>query len=365
LTVAQGKNKVFNLLYGEITHATSQVDEWDNTIGNGSEYYYDVTETSSYMTTDGFPFTANADDSRDPYRFTYSSKDDNEWDNVNPYYITASEEGIEVKYGTVAYDDDLEDIALINLDYDADDNEIHYTDSSWQAYVDALGECIELAQTRDTATNKTVSAAYDARSHLVIAENNLEIVDEGGEVEPEDPPVVSEDITISGKVVLASQADGNTNEGKGFANAKFVVDGNNLTENGQVVTTAADGTFSITVPKGTTSIIVTNWTYVDGTRTSGSGTTIDRTITIGGQNDVTGAVIPIIICDWNGDGFVQANDLTSFKKYKTALDKNEISYNPNYDTNGDGFIQSNDKTYYKRFKDKGITSASYTAITLS
>lgn len=135
---------------------------------------------------------------------------------------------------------------------------------------------------------------------------------------------VSNDITVSGTVMIATDTTGT-------AYTKGIV-GINVLANGEVVgTTNSDGTFSVTVPAGTTELVF-----------AGS-TTVDRTVTLSGDADVTDAIIPIVICDYNHDTDINAADKSTF------LSSFSGSYNVYCDLNADGDVNAADKSYFLGF----------------
>ncbi|MGN0527516.1 MAG: dockerin type I domain-containing protein [Eubacterium sp.] len=168
------------------------------------------------------------------------------------------------------------------------EGETVYTAESWTNYVNALGAAIEVAQKGNAdASNDDakVTNCYSAKTDLQIAENNL--TEDTG----------SDNITVSGTVMIATDPTG-TEYTSGLVGINIT------TEDGTVVaTTAADGTFTAEVPVGTTTLILTG------------DTTIDRTVTLTGTADVTGAVIPIVMCDYNKDGSVNGTDAAAFSGY--------------------------------------------------
>ena len=101
-------------------------------------------------------------------------------------------------------------------------------------------------------------------------------------------------ISVSGKIVIANSvtADGGT----------YGLGGIDIAVDGEVVgTSAADGTFTVSVPKGTTSFTVQR-----------SNAIYARTVTLNGDADVTSAVIPVIMGDYNGDKAINAADIMLF-----------------------------------------------------
>ncbi len=333
---------VFDLLYEEITHATSSTDEWDVLDGD--------------FENDKDAFTYNKE-SNIPHQFPYTTKDEGEWDGVYDYTVGGNE-GDPVKFGNLVADPDTGDVYLSNLAYNEETGEYDtpiYTEASWDAYIDALGECLELAQARDGTPSKNVHNAYQARSHLVICENNLELVED--EEEPDVPPVGGDDITVSGKVTIATSADGNTGT-SGIGGVYIYVAG----EDEAAGVTAADGTFSVTVPQGTTSLVLSNYAFSNGAHT-GTGSTIDRTVTLAGTADVAYAGnIPIIVCDYNQNGTVNGADYQVWSDLLNAR-STDANYNAFYDVNANGAINGADYQVWSTYL--GLTASfTYPALAL-
>lgn len=139
----------------------------------------------------------------------------------------------------------------------------------------------------------------------------------------------SSDITVSGTVMIATDL-------AGASYTKGIV-GINILANGEVVgTTNSDGTFTVTVPVGTTELVF-----------AGS-TTVDRTVTLSGDADVTGAIVPVVICDYNHDGDINAADKSTF------LSSFSGSYNVYCDLNGDTDVNAADKSYFLGFFGKTV-----------
>lgn len=326
---------VFALLYEEITHATSSTDEYDvlddEFTNDKDSFYYEDIGGGAY------------------HQYPYTTKDEGEWDGVKSYRVTGEEEEMPVKFGAMLTDEDTAEITLTNARYDEDAGEYvkAYTDDSWTAYVDALGECLEIAALRDGDTGKTVHNAYQARCHLVIAENNLEIYDE-------DEESGSDTITVSGTVVIATSLDGEEGT-KGIGGISIYVTGTDTA----VGTTAADGTFSVEVPAGTTSLTLSTWQFSDGAHVSSpKGNTIDRIVTLSGDADVACATaIPIIICDYTGDGIINGLDYKVYSNGNGSVLGDE-EYNVFYDLNASNNINGLDYKIMSNFI--GEVNKSYT-----
>ena len=144
------------------------------------------------------------------------------------------------------------------------------------------------------------------------------------------PEINNGKIIIQGRILVADSADGN-------ARNKFIISGVNIVDiNGNILaTTADDGTFTAEVDKGTTSIKITGQS------------TIDRTVYLTGNSDISNVEIPIVICDYNRTGSVDATDLGLFKK-KLGI------YDVNYDLNNSKNVDSTDLGIFLRFINKNI-----------
>ena len=130
-------------------------------------------------------------------------------------------------------------------------------------------------------------------------------------------------IIITGSVLISQDVYGRTGnygarEINFKVNGEYVLDGN-----GDVAVTSSVaghyGEFEITVPKGTTSITVC------------SPTTIDRTVTLSGNQDITGAEIRVVTVNYSKDSKINANDLGYFKAHNNMNDADAIVYNLNND----------------------------------
>ncbi len=148
----------------------------------------------------------------------------------------------------------------------------------------------------------------------------------------------SDTITISGVMHIANSATGNDS---GFV---LKSDELNIYADGVLVgTTNSDGTFSVDVPAGTTELTVSG------------ASTIARTVTI--SADCTGAsdvIIPIVICDYNNDLYVNANDLSTFFTY------NGSTY-VFADFNADGYVNANDLSVFLRIYGNKVAYDALTA----
>lgn len=210
-------------------------------------------------------------------RFAYSTKEANEEDNVDVYEVKVAE-GTNLGFGVRAADG-----TLVNEDESGNKK---YTDASWAAYVNALGEAVDAAADQ----TKRVSEIYTAKSHLVMAENNLEL-NTGSD---------SSKFTVTGKVTIAENRDGSS--------GKYGIGGIVITdaEGKELATTAADGSFEIKLDKGAASTDIT----------IAGATTVARTITITGESDLADINIPMVVCNYeSSDIVVNAIDAGMFLKF--------------------------------------------------
>ena len=136
-----------------------------------------------------------------------------------------------------------------------------------------------------------------------------------------------------------------------------MVDGETVTDaEGNIVYTSSEaghyGEFTITVPAGTTEILVTNGlTVADG------GSTVDRTVTLKGDANVEGASIPIIFCDYNKDKRGTPLDKLTFNSYVSAYSASPSVYTLNGDLNDDNRVNALDKLAFNAFMINGAFPA--------
>ncbi|MBE6719383.1 MAG: carboxypeptidase regulatory-like domain-containing protein [Ruminococcaceae bacterium] len=262
--------------------------------------------------------------SDEAYRFTYSTKGAHESDPVYPYSVSTT--ASEVRFGTVKNGE------IVNED--AEGNKA-YTDASWKAYIDALGAAVDTAQTGRadaTSLDAEVSDCYTAKSHLIIAENNLE--EFVGEPE-------GEGYTVTGTVKVATEETG-TNFAPDSKVADATVDV--LDANGAVVattTTDSDGKFSIVVPDNGVSIKISKYCVNE------------RVITLNGEAVSDYPNIPVVAVDYDSNGVWGAGDNGLYKDGYN-------SQNPDMDLDGNGAFGAGDNAIYKGFSGKSIRYADLT-----
>lgn len=137
------------------------------------------------------------------------------------------------------------------------------------------------------------------------------------------------DITVSGTVMVATNLTGTAYTGG--------LGGINILANGEVVgTSASDGTFTVTVPVGITELVFQG------------ESTIDRTVTLSGTVDVADAVVPVVMCDYNRDGYINSIDLSAFI---SAMSE----YNVYADFNCDAYVNSVDLSGFVPFQNNTVT----------
>ncbi len=155
-------------------------------------------------------------------------------------------------------------------------------------------------------------------------------------IAPSVKQAAADTITVSGKVLIATNVDG-TESSTGVAGIDVIA-------NGEVVaTSAADGSFTATVPVGTTSLTVHR-----------QNVTIDRTVTLTGTKDISNVEIPVCICDYNGDGVIDGLDKLTFY---TAFSGGSNAYDLYCDYNKDNAIDGLDKLTFFTFYGKTVEYA--------
>lgn len=142
----------------------------------------------------------------------------------------------------------------------------------------------------------------------------------------------SGDITISGRVTIANSMQGNSS-GFGLGGIEIYVDAqlnNGIREGGTVVGTSnADGTYSVSVPQGTTSIIFALDNKV-----------VAREVTIvNGVADIDAGDIAVIMGDYNNDFEITATDKSLFLSNMGGTDVY-------CDFNADGEVSATDKSLF-------------------
>ena len=137
-------------------------------------------------------------------------------------------------------------------------------------------------------------------------------------------------ISVSGTINIATNTDG-TQSSAGIG-------GIDILANGVVVaTSASDGTFTANVPVGTTELTIHR-----------EKATVDRTVTLSGNSDISGVKIPVVICDYNSDNVFDISD------YMTFMDAYSNVYALYCDLNGDNVIDISDYMTFASFINKTV-----------
>lgn len=132
-------------------------------------------------------------------------------------------------------------------------------------------------------------------------------------------------ISVSGTINIATNLDG-TQSSAGIG-------GIDILANGVVVaTSASDGTFTANVPVGTTELTIHR-----------DKVTVDRTVTLSGNSDISGVKIPVAICDYIGDNLINGTDFMTFVSAYTG------EYNVYCDFNGDNVVNGTDYMTFVSF----------------
>lgn len=140
-------------------------------------------------------------------------------------------------------------------------------------------------------------------------------------------------ISVSGTINIATNLDG-TQSSAGIG-------GIDILANGVVVaTSASDGTFTANVPVGTTELTIHR-----------DKVTVDRTVTLSGNSDISGVKIPVAICDYNGDNLINDTDFMTFVSAYTG------EYNVYCDFNGDNVVNGTDYMTFVSFYNNTVDYA--------
>ncbi len=171
--------------------------------------------------------------------------------------------------------------------------------------------------------------------------------------------LASDSKTVSGKVVIATTYEGDTGE-DGITGINIY---NDLSSQ-PLGTTDENGDFSVVVPAETSSLVFSNHTFENGEHHIDSeGCTIDRTVTLTGTTDISGVTVPIIICDYNGDGAVSAADKQTFSR-AMASTVSDSNYNVYCNLNADSGVSAADKQILSRFMGNVKVSYQYPELIL-
>ena len=129
------------------------------------------------------------------------------------------------------------------------------------------------------------------------------------------PDLSVKTITVTGTITISENRSGSVGS-KGVGGIKVYLGEDEIAES------ADDGSFTAVVPKGTTELIVKG------------DTTVERTVTLSGENDLTDVNIPIIICNYVVDGKIDYRDAGAFVDNLPAT----ADYYVYADLNGDKIV---------------------------
>lgn len=132
-------------------------------------------------------------------------------------------------------------------------------------------------------------------------------------------------ISVSGTINIATNLDG-TQSSAGIGGIDI------LANDVVVATSASDGTFTANVPVGTTELTIHR-----------DKVTVDRTVTLSGNSDISGVKIPVAICDYNSDILINDIDFMTFVSAYTG------EYNVYCDFNGDNVVNGTDYMTFVSF----------------
>jgi len=211
--------------------------------------------------------------------------------------------------GTVDFEDYFDFVTDPDLTFLEDD------------YNNGIEDVYALDMSVPTAYNKTLMTAD------ITPENELE------------PDV----ITVSGKILIAGDAQGTATSFGLRGVTIYAYDNDNQVIASTVSNSDGDkstwGDYSLEVPAGTTNFMVGD--------PSAKDTIVNRPFTVSGDADVTGADVPVVMCDYNDDGGVNVVDDAAFGKLLKG------GYNIYGDFNNDGGVNVVDDAAFGKILKNG------------
>ena len=166
---------------------------------------------------------------------------------------------------TVNTDGDFSDFFAVN-----EDPELTFVGSSYEYGFDAAYVCTSVTATSDYYP----TLSYDMSPDLSV-----------------------KTITVTGTITISENRTGSSGT-YGVGGIKVYLGEEEIAES------AADGSFTAQVPKGTTEL------------TLAGETTVNRTVTLSGESDVSDVNIPIIVCNYEpSDNLINFKDAGSFVNY--------------------------------------------------
>jgi len=191
---------------------------------------------------------------------------------------------------------------------------------------------IEDAYVLDTATETTYA------TYLMTADVTPE-----NELEPDT-------ITVSGRILIAVDAQGTASD-FGLRGVKvYAYDNDNQVIAETVSITdgekSAWGEFELVVPAGTTNFMV-------GDPVKGADSIVNRSFTVAGDADVTGADVAVVMCDYNDDGYINVIDNGLFNARLKGR------YDIYADFNNDNYVNVIDKGLFNKILKNGSSRINY------
>ena len=207
---------------------------------------------------------------------------------------------------TVNTDGDFADMFVVN-----EDPELTFVQASYEYGFDAAYVC----NTVEATSTYYPTLSYDMSPDLSV-----------------------KTITVTGTITISENSTG-TSGTNGIVGIK-VYNGEE-----EVAVSAADGSFTAVVPKGTTELTLVGEAAVD------------RTVTLSGENDISDVNIPVVVCDYMKDGIIDYRDVKVFVNFIDNPDE----YNVYGDLMKDDLIDYRDVKMFVNFIDVPVA---YEALSL-
>lgn len=150
------------------------------------------------------------------------------------------------------------------------------------------------------------------------------------------PVLAPTTFSVNGSITVAESIDG-TLGSVGIGGITVSVDGTDIS-----AVTANDGSYTLSgLEKGTYTLSISGQT------------TIDRKITLVVDGDKSVEAVPVVICDYSRDTYVDNTDLLVFNN-SYGSDKESELYNLYCDFNQDGFVDNTDALLFNTFYNSSI-----------
>ncbi|MBQ9228225.1 MAG: hypothetical protein IJ168_05270 [Eubacterium sp.] len=164
---------------------------------------------------------------------------------------------------------------------------------------------------------------------------------------------IAQTITVSGKVLIASDISGTATAYGLRGVVVYAVDGEGNVIAQTVSNAEGDkatwGDYTLEVPAGTTQLYV-------GNPVKGADSIVNRGFTIAGDANLTGADVAVVMCDYNDDGVINSTDKGRFN------DSVRGEYSIYADFNLDGVVNPTDKGRFNDLLRTGDKGVSYTEL---